>query len=464
MKQSGENTSSLCKILVVDDEVNMVHMLTAALSKEGYFVASANNGLDGLDYLRRQPCHMVLCDLRMPVMDGVEFLQKAVEIDPDVTVIMMSAYGTVNSAVKAMKIGAYDFITKPFRLEEVVRVLEKAKEIRRIREENLSHRDKVTRLESRRSFKDIVGESPEIKKVVELAGKVALHDTSVLITGESGTGKELIAQGIHSLSNRREKKMITVNCGSIPENLIESEFFGYVKGAFTGAESDREGLFKAADGGTIFLDEISELPIDLQVKLLRVLQEKEVRPLGSTRNIATDARVLAATSKNLAEEVKLGKFRQDLLFRLNVVELKLPPLRERREDITLLVHHFLDKISRKIGHILTSVSSEALKHFESYSWPGNIRELENAIERAAVFSDGQVLTTECLPQKIVQGSFTKEENSLAGVFSLKEGKRILERELIARALVAEQGNKSKAAQRLEISYPSLLQKIKEYDL
>ncbi len=459
MKQLPTNS-----VLIIDDEVNMLDMLSASLRKEGYKVTTAAEGKQGLEFAIAQSFDFILCDLKMPVMDGLQFIEEARKSRIDATIIMMSAFATIDTAVQAMKFGAYDFITKPFKLGEIVCILEKAAERAQLKKENKQLRHKVQELEKDRGFAEIIGESGALQNVLNLAKRVAGHDTTVLITGESGTGKELVARGIHQCSNRRSGPFVSINCGAIPTNLLESEFFGYRKGAFSGAESDHKGLFEAADGGTLLLDEVGELPLELQVKLLRVLQEREVRPLGTNVLRKINVRVLGATAKNLGEEVEQGRFRQDLYFRLNVVELKIPALRERAGDILLLIHSFITTESAKMNIQIKGVTQEALALLNSHSWPGNVRELKNVLEHAIIFAENGWIGPDSLPEHLCNAKHPPSGNILPNIFSIKEGKVFIESQLIAKALVKTSGNKSQAADLLEISYPSLLSKIKEYNL
>lgn len=439
-------------ILLIDDELNMLDMLSAFLRREGYQITTAVDGRQGLEYAVAESYDFTLCDVKMPVMDGLQFLEEIKARKIDSTIIMMSAFATVDTAVQAMKIGAYDFITKPFKLDEVVCILEKAAERVQLKKENLQLRQKVRTLEGNIRFAAIVGSSQALQNVLNLG------------RWESGTGKDLVAKGIHHLSSRGEGPFVSVNCGAIPANLLESEFFGYMKGAFTGADSDHKGLFEAASGGTLLLDEIGELPLELQVKLLRVLQEREVRPVGANSNRKINVRVLAATAKNLNDEVMQGHFRQDLLYRLNVVELKIPALRERPGDIPLLVHSFIETESSKMDIRIKGVTHGALALLSSYPWPGNVRELKNVMEHAIIFAENGWISSESLPEQISKAECMHHENLLPDTFSIKEGKVFVESYLIAKALTKTNGNKSQAAELLDISYPSLLNKIKEYNL
>ncbi|WPD21572.1 MAG: sigma-54 dependent transcriptional regulator [Candidatus Electrothrix scaldis] len=452
-------------VLVVDDEENMRHMLSVLLAGEGYQVESAANGKEAIVCLERRSFDFVLCDIRMPEMDGLAFLGAIENLDHGATVIMMSAFGSVDTALEAMKQGAYDFISKPFKVDEVILVLKKAEERERLRRENILLKRKIVELERGAGFGAMIGKSPAMQEVFTLAQKVAEHPTTVLITGESGTGKELVAAGIHAKSGRANKPFIAVNCGSIPENLLESEFFGYKRGAFTGADRDKKGLFEEANKGTLFLDEIGELPPSMQVKLLRVLQEQEIRPVGSAQRKKIDVRILAATARDMSEEVQQGRFREDLFYRINVINIQVPPLRRRSGDIPLLCDYFIKKFKRSLNRSdIEGLSNAALQQLLAYSWPGNVRELENVLERAVILAEGQYIESENFPGNIRESRGVSAHDFLAGVISIKEGKRRVEERLIRHALELTQGNKSQAAQLLEISYPSLLSKIKEYEV
>ncbi|UCF58211.1 MAG: sigma-54-dependent Fis family transcriptional regulator [Deltaproteobacteria bacterium] len=452
------------RVLIVDDEENMRHMLQVMLNKAGYVAETAADGAQGLDLMSKKDFDFILCDLKMPNMDGMTFLKKSRGGHPEQTFIMMSAYGTIDTALDAIKIGAYDYISKPFKQDEVLLTLKKAEERERLKQENLRLQDKIKKIEQKYSFGNIVARSEAMALVFDLVQKVADHKTTVLITGESGTGKELIAKAIHSNGSRASALMVSINCGGIPETLLESELFGYKKGAFTDAIKDKPGRFEEADGGTIFLDEIGELPLALQVKLLRVLQEEEITPLGSTGSKKINVRVIAATSKDLQWEVEEGRFREDLFYRINVMKIHLPPLRERRGDIPLLVGYFIDLFNKKLEKNIEGLSSEAMPILMGYSWPGNIRELENVMERAVLLGKGRWITPADLPQSITSDQHVPLSVAPEHTLSIKKASKHLERELIQKALELTGGNRTRASKILEISRPMLISKIKAYKL
>lgn len=452
------------KLLIVDDEDNMRHMLSVMLSRLGYDVVTADSGFSALKLLHSGSFRFVLCDIKMPEMDGMEFLRRSSETGQTAPIIMMSAFGSIDTALEAMQLGAYDYISKPFKSDEIELTLKKAEEREALRQDNRVLRRQLAELEGECSFGKMVGKSKVMQQVFNLAAKVAPHKTTVLITGESGTGKELVARGIHEQSDRAAAPFVAVNCGSFPESLIESELFGYKKGAFTGADRDKKGLFQEADGGTLFLDEIGELPLMLQVTLLRVLQEGEVQPIGAGKTQAVDVRVLAATARELEEEVQQGAFRQDLFYRLNVVQIDIPPLRDRAEDIPLLSDYFLNRHAGRMNIAVEYISPSAMNRLLDYSWPGNVRELENVIERAVVLTEKKTVLPENLPIRFGARQQNRRIDDFFEGFSIKQAQKKMEKGLIARALQATGNNKSKAAELLEISYPSLLNKIKEYKL
>ena len=452
------------RILIIEDEANMCHMLEVLLRRSGYEVKTAADGQEGLEAIERQRFDFILCDIKMPGMDGMTFLRSATDRLNDTPVIMMSAYGTMDTAIEAMKSGAYDYISKPFKTDEVLLTLKKAEERERLKSENLRLKDQIQKIEKSCNFCNIVAKSKAMQSVFDLVKKVADYKTTVLITGESGTGKELIARAIHFNGSRHNRPLVSINCGGIPETLLESELFGYKKGAFTDARQDKPGRFDEANDGTIFLDEIGELPLSLQVKLLRVLQEEEITPLGSTGIKKVDVRVIAATARDLRKEIKKGLFREDLYYRINVVNIYLPPLRERSGDIPLLTEHFVNLFNNKLKKNIAGVSPEVMEQFMTYPWPGNVRELENAIERAVLLATGNILEMPDLPptQKVDRHPASGLE--LEGISSIKVASRIVEKELIEHALSKTGGNRTRAAKMLEISHRALLYKIKEYGL
>jgi two-component system response regulator AtoC len=400
----------------------------------------------------------------MPNMSGMDFLKAARDKIKSTTVIMMSAYGTIDTAIAAMKLGAYDYISKPFKTDEVYLTLKKAEERESLRQENQQLKAHIKKIEGNYNFGNLVAKSEAMQKVFRVAAKAAQYKTTVLILGDSGTGKELIAQAIHNEGDRSSMPLVPVNCGGIPETLLESELFGYKKGAFTGADKNKKGLFQEAHGGTIFLDEIGELPLSLQVKLLRVLQENEVRMIGDSKSTQIDVRVIAATSRNLDEEAKKGAFREDLYYRLNVLSIKIPPLRERVEDIPLLCDHFMQRFNRSLNKKVARIAPAAMSRLLEYDWPGNVRELENAIERALVLAEGEVLLPEHFPSNLGKSSAGNTPDMLFDGFSLKAAQKMMEEKLITRALKETAGNRTQAARLLEISHPSLLTKIKLYNI
>jgi two-component system response regulator AtoC len=452
------------RLLIVDDEENMRHMLSTLLNKSGYRVDTASDGADALEMVDQTLYDFILCDLKMPHMNGMEFFDTARDKLWATTVIMMSAYGSVDTAVEAMKKGAYDFISKPFKPDEVLLTLKKAEERESLKRENLWLKERIRKIQENYHFGNMVAKSNAMLNVFKLAEKVAQYNTTVLIYGDSGTGKELIARGIHFAGQRAKKSLVPVNCGSIPENLLESELFGYKKGAFTGADRDKKGLFEEADGGTIFLDEIGELPLSLQVKLLRVLQENEIRAVGDSKTKKIDVRVIVATSKNLRNEVSKGAFREDLFFRLNVLPIMLPPLRERPEDIPLLSQHFIDRFNISLDKEIKGITPAAMSLLLKHNWPGNVRELENVIERGVILAEDSILLPENFPSELGEESKMGKMDDWFDGYSLKAAQKILGKKLITKALKRTNGNRTQAARILEISHPSLLSKIKAYDI
>ena len=446
------------RVLVIDDEENLRHYLQLILGEAGYQVETAQDGKEGLERMQRQAWDMVLCDIKMPTMDGMALLKAAKEKGLEGTIIMMSAYGTVDTAVEAMKIGAYDYVSKPFNADEIILTLKKAEERERLREENIRLRNEVQR---DYDLANIVTESKAMRTIFDLVKKVSQHKSSVLITGESGTGKELVARAIHNNSDRKDKPIISINCGAIPENLLESELFGHVKGAFTDAIKSKKGLFEMAHQGTMFLDEVGELPQNLQVKLLRVLQDGEIRRVGDTHASHVDVGIIAATAKDLDSEVKNNRFREDLYYRLNVMPIHIPPLRERKEDIPPLVDYFIDVYNKKLGLGIKGVAQNAMERFLHYPWPGNVRELENIIERAMILAEGDAIAIEGL---LIDMQGDEGSGPSSSGLSIKKGSREMEIRLIKEALKQTKGNRLRAARLLEISHKALLYKLKDYGL
>ncbi|RMH45018.1 MAG: sigma-54-dependent Fis family transcriptional regulator [Deltaproteobacteria bacterium] len=443
-------------ILVVDDERSMRDFLAICLEREGHEVATAATAAEALAAATAQPPDVIVTDLKMPGdLDGIGLIEAARERGIDAEVIVVTAFATPETAIAALKKGAYDYLTKPFKVDEINVVIGRALEKRALVRENLALREAV---ESRHRFASLLSKSPQMQRVFDLVRKIHSTRTSVLITGESGTGKELVARALHSEGARKHGPFVAINCGAIPPDLLESELFGHVRGAFTGAVDDKPGLFEAADGGTLFLDEVGELPAALQVKLLRVLQERRVKPVGATREREIDVRVVAATNRDLEEEVARGAFRQDLYYRLNVIEIRLPPLRQRREDIPMLVDHFVRRFAAEQNKRIAGVSKEAMRRLQAYDYPGNVRELENVIERAVALSDRRI-EVDALPDFASQPRLGVADGQAAALpadgIDLDAVLRDYERQLIERALAHTGGNRKRAAELLGISFRSL---------
>jgi len=447
-------------IVIVDDELGLRHTLTLILDAEGHQTRAAGDGEAALAMLADRDADIVLCDVRMPKLDGLGFLERYRRASGRALVIMMSAYGDDDAALDAMKRGAYDYIQKPFRADQVLLVLQKAIEREGLRRQLRELHEQLAALQAPDR---IVGNSESLRQAVALARKVARHPSTVLVTGESGTGKELIAQLIHAESPRARDPFVPINCGAIPEALLESELFGHARGAFTGATDQRSGLFEEANGGTLFLDEIGEIPPPLQVKLLRALQEGEVRRVGDNNPRPVDVRVIAATSRDLERDVTEGRFRSDLFYRINVVRVQLPPLRDRRDDIPLLARHFVERFNHKLGLSVSGFTAAAMKALTEYAWPGNVRELENVIERAVIMAEGPRVDVDHLPAAVRTPSAEAPANPDLDL-SVKRRVQVLERHLIERALKQTGGNRTRAARLLELSPRALLYKIKEYGL
>ena len=443
-------------ILIVDDEEIIRESLSFILKKEGYEVSEASDGRMALDMVKQTHFDIILTDLEMPEMRGIELLGQVTALSPETLVVIITAYGSVETAVAALRKGAVDYILKPVEFDEL---LIKVRRLLSQRHLTLENRLLRTELQRQYDFSNIVGKSPAMQEVFDTIKKVAGTDGTVLITGKSGTGKELVARAIHYNSKRNAQPFLAVNCGAIPENLFESELFGHKRGSFTGATMDRVGYFKAAHGGTIFLDEVSEIPLNLQVKLLRSIELKEVVPVGTSTPISVDVRIIASTNRNLPKEIELGNYREDLYYRLNVVEIVLPPLSERLDDIPLLVQHFVAKYAAEMGKNVRGVDHEVMKALLAHTWKGEVRELENIIERAVIFSEGELLTPAELPP------IFNQEQGTAYLFdasrTLKEATEEFERQYIERVLQVNQYNKELAAKALRISLSSLYRKIDE---
>lgn len=452
------------KVLVIDDEPGFLQMLQVILSRAGYQVSSVTSAEDALHLLQHQRFDLCLCDLKMPGMDGMEFLNALRTDAIPMTVIVMSAYGSNDAAIAAMKAGAYDYINKPFQAEEILLTLRKAEEREQLRRENLELKSRAGRAPASTV---VIAKAEPMRRIIATAGRIAAYRSTVLLTGESGTGKEVLARLIHEQSPRARMPFVAVNCGAIPAGLMESEFFGHVKGAFTDAAGNKRGLIESAGGGTLFLDEVGELPLLLQVKILRFLQEAEIRRVGDTRSQKVDVRVVAATARDLVTDVASGRFREDLFYRLNVVPIRIPALRERPEDIPELAEHFLRRTCERLGVTrLTGFAPDAMRALMAYAWPGNVRELENLIERAVVLSDTTEITLDALPEHIAEGADSDVQRSVMNLvgLSVKRNSRTLERTLISRALEETDQNRTRAARLLEISHRALLYKLKEYNL
>lgn len=450
------------KILIIDDDDGLRRSLALILGDAGYDVVQAEDGEQGLATAQEQSPEMILCDVRMPKMDGIAFLEAYQESGGTALVLVMTAYGGLDLALEAMKKGAYDYIPKPFGADDVLLIVRKAEEREQLRAEVGRLRTEV-RADAR--FGEIVVGSPAMRTAMEVVQKVAPYDSSVLITGASGTGKELVARMLHRESARTDAAFVAVNCGGVPEQLLESEFFGFVKGAFTGADRDKEGLFEAAHGGTLFLDEVGELPGALQVKLLRALQEGEVRRIGTTETVNVDVRLISATNRDLEDAVEQGDFRKDLYYRLAVVPVHLPQLRARQEEIPELIKHLLERHAGRLGITVEGVSPEAMEVLLGYPWPGNIRELENVLERAMVLTEDSVLGIDDLPESVRRPAPDTPGLGVDGDdLSVKRHGARLERHLIQLALDRTGGNKTHAADLLELSPRALRYKIQEYGL
>lgn len=453
---TGASRTMSERLLVVDDEPSMREFLEIMLSNDGYQVKTAGSGEEALEIYRREEADLVLTDVKMPGMSGLDLIREIHSVDPSAPIIAITAYACADDAIRAVREGAYDYISKPFQIEDLRIVVRNALETRRLRHENRQLKDSI---EGKYDFSDIVAESREMLEIFSLISRVAPSKANVLIMGESGTGKELVAQAIHRLSPRAANPFVVVNCSAIPESLLESEMFGHVKGSFTGAVANKPGLVEAAHTGTLFLDEVGEIPGSIQAKLLRFLQEREFRRVGGNEDKKVDVRVIAATNRNLEKEMEAGRFREDLYYRLNVIRLTLPPLREREEDIPLLLNHFLKRFSAQQGKNITKASSLAMRVLCNYHYPGNVRELENIVERCVTLEQSDQLTAEHLPPRLIESAESREPSTdpdiPPGGINLNEATEDLERRLITKALTMAGGNRSRAARLLGITLRSL---------
>lgn len=443
------------KILVVDDDLEMCGLISDVLKGEEFSVINTNNSLEASKILKKEEFDVLITDLKMKGLKGLDLLEETKQVSPLTPVIIITAFGTIESAIQAIKMGAYDYITKPFQMDELVLTVKKALENRLLKKEVARLKKEV---ESRYQFHHLIGKSPSMQKIYDLIERISNTSSNVLITGESGTGKELVAKAIHYNGTRKEGPFIAINCAAIPETLLESELFGYKKGAFTDAKSDKKGLIFEANEGTLFLDEITEMSLTLQAKLLRVIEERKVRPLGDTNSYPIDVRVISTSNRDIKSLIQQGHFREDLYYRLKVIDIELPPLRGRREDISLLAQHFINKFSNELKKNISGVSDDALKFLLNYSWPGNVRELENVIQRAITLTRHEMILPEDLPASMVQ---EKDENLIEKGLREKYTVNQLEKEYIKKVLLEVGGNKSKAAEILGFDRKTLYRKLQE---
>lgn len=455
------------RILVVDDEESIREFLDIMLKKEGYEVTCVEDGQKAIDILKKKSFDLVISDLQMPNVTGIELLQHTKENYPDLLFMMITAFGTTETAVEAMKMGAYDYVTKPFKLDEVRLNIANALRSQHLEFENRSLKKELNR---EYSFQSLVGNSSAMHHIFDMVKRVSVTPTNILVTGESGTGKEMVAKAIHYNGPLKDKPFITINCGAIPESLMESEMFGHKKGSFTGAVADKAGLFEVADGGTLFLDEVGELPITIQVKLLRAIQERMIRRVGSTEDTSVDVRLIAATNRDLEAMVEDQTFRQDLFYRLNVIQIKTPPLRERKDDVQLLAEHFLKKYNERLGKSVNSISVDAMNVLKKYDYPGNVRELENIIERTVALEAGASILPESLPPFVKTTGGSRQMVSSEGIEITDEGIDLdkvigqIEKELIIKSIHAANGVKKKAAKLLGITFRSMRYRVEKYNL
>jgi len=458
----------ILKVLIVDDDSSIRNMLTIVLKKAGYDVTSSENGYIALDKLAKENFDLIISDIKMPGINGIELLKRIKAAHPEIPVIMITAYASANDAVEAMKLGAEDYITKPFNIDELKLIIDRAIYKKDIERENIELKSKLT---DKERFENIVGKNHQMLKICDLIDTISQTDSTVLISGDSGTGKELIAKAIHNKSERAVHEFVSINCGALPENLLESELFGHTKGAFTDAYKDKKGLFEVAHNGTIFLDEIGEMSQKMQVKLLRAIQERKIRNVGGNEEIEVDVRIISATNKDLANEMKLENFRSDLFYRLNVISIRVPPLRERKDDIRLLLQYFLKKYNQKFNKEIEGFTKEAMDVFLNYSWPGNIRELENFVERAVALEKNKFIGLESLPTELIYNISAKaggpaDVDSLLedGNFDFTEYINGHEKKIILKALELNNSSIKKTAGVLKLSYRALRYLIEKHNL
>ncbi len=445
------------RVLVVDDDLEMGRLIADVLQEDGFFVTIMGDSLEASKILKKEDFDVIVTDLKMKGLKGLDLLEEVKRVATLTPVIIITAFGTIESAIQAMKMGAYDYITKPFQMDEIVLTVKKALENRLLKKEVVRLKKEV---ESQYEFHRLIGKSPAMQKIYNLIERISDSSSSVLITGESGTGKELVAKAIHYSGIRKEGPFVAINCAAIPETLLESELFGYKKGAFTDAKADKKGLIFEAHEGTLFLDEITEMPVMLQPKLLRVIEEKEVRPLGDTHSYPVDVRVISTTNRNIQSAIQEGNFREDLYYRMKVIDIELPPLRERKEDIPFLVHHFVSKFAQGQKKSISGISEEAMKILLNYPWPGNVRELENVIQRAITLSQHDTILPEDLPASMVEKT---KENLVERAFQKKYTMDQLEKEYIRKVLMEVEGNKSKAAEILGFDRKTLYRKLEQIE-
>ncbi len=450
------------KLLIIDDEKSILDLLAVVFEKEGYSVQTALSATKALELIENEDFDLILTDIRLPEISGMEILRRVRNEKPHLPVVMITAYGTIKQAVEALKAGALDYIVKPFDVEELKIIVAQGLEKSRLQKENILLKKE---LKEKYSFKNMIGKSKKMREIYSLIEKVAGIDSTVLITGESGTGKEIAARAIHFLSRRKEHPFISINCGALPENLLESELFGHAKGSFTGAFTTKKGMFEVAEKGTLFLDEVGEMSPWTQVKLLRAIQERKIRRVGGTEEIPVDVRIIAATNQDLKKKIEKGEFREDLFYRLNVISFEMPPLRKRKEDIPLLVHHFLQKYCQNMQKSMKRISPRVMKIFESYDWPGNVRELENLIERIVAIEERETITEESLPEELVSPK-RKLEGGLfiQPGFCLNEYLDEISRNCIKEAIEATGGNLKKSASILGINYRSMRYLVDKFGL